>query len=64
MPRDKIKLVSKGKTKENKPTGTFYTTTKKKGAEKLKKKKFDPRAFNESTGKNGAHVLFEEDKIK
>ena len=64
MPRDRIKLKSKGKTEAGKPTGTFYTTTKTKGAEKLKKKKFDPRAFNEATGKNGAHVLFEEDKIK
>jgi ribosomal protein L33 len=66
MPRDKIKLVSKGKTKDGKPTKTFYTTTKNKrtSTEKLKRKKFDARAFNEATGKNGAHVLFEEDKIK
>ena len=66
MPRDKIKLVSRGKTKDGKATRTFYTTTKNKRltTEKLKKKKFDPRAYNENTGKNGAHVLFEEEKIK
>lgn len=68
MPRDKIKLVSRGKTKEGNATRTFYTTDKNKhspkGTEKLKKKKFDPRAFNEKTGTNGAHVLFEEEKMK
>lgn len=64
MPRDKIKLVSKGKTKDGKPTRTFYTTTKTKGAEKLKLNKFDPRAYDEKTDKTGVHVLFEEDKIK
>lgn len=66
MPRDKIKLVSRGKTKEGKATRTFYTTTKNKrlSTEKLRKKKFDPRAFNAETGKNGAHILFEEEKIK
>lgn len=66
MPRDKIKLTSKGKTKDGQPTRTFYTTTKNKqaNAEKLRKKKFDRRAFNEKTGKNGAHVEFTEEKIK
>ncbi len=66
MPRDKIKLVSKGRTKDGKPTRTFYTTTKNKktSTQKLSLKKFDPRAFNETTGRNGAHVDFVEDKIK
>ena len=64
--REKIKLVSTGKTKEGKKTGTFYTTTKNKRlhTEKMKTKKFDPRAFNEKTGKAGMHVEFKEDKIK
>jgi len=63
--RDKIKMLSTGKTKAGKPTGTFRTTTKNKklSTEKLKKKHFDPRAFNTATGKNGMHVLFEETKL-
>ena len=63
--RDKIKMLSTGKTKEGKPTGTFRTTTKnkKKTTEKLKMKCFDKRAFNPETGKNGAHVMFEETKL-
>lgn len=63
--RDKIKMLSSGKTKDGKPTGTFKTTTKNKkiSTEKLKKKFYDPRAFNATTGKNGMHVLFEETKL-
>lgn len=63
--RDKIKLLSTGKTKEGKPTGTFKTTSKnkKKTTEKIKKKFYDPRAYNSKTDKNGMHVLFEETKI-
>jgi large subunit ribosomal protein L33 len=63
--RDKIKMLSTGKTKEGKPTGTFKTTTKnkKKTTEKLKKKYYDPRAYDAKTGKSGKHVLFEETKI-
>lgn len=64
--REKIKLVSTGKTKEGKATGSYYTKTKNKRVktEKLVLKKFDPRAFNEKTGKCGAHVDFKEEKIK
>ena len=63
--RDKIKMVSTGLTKEGKKTGTFRTTTKNKRTmtEKLKKKHFDPRAYNAETGKAGMHVMFEEGKI-
>ncbi|OGT60145.1 MAG: 50S ribosomal protein L33 [Gammaproteobacteria bacterium RIFCSPHIGHO2_12_FULL_43_28] len=63
--RDKIKMVSTGKTKAGKKTGTFRTTTKnkKKTTEKLALKSYDPRAYNPETGKNGMHVLFEEGKI-
>jgi large subunit ribosomal protein L33 len=63
--RDKIKMLSSGKTKAGKPTGTFRTTTKnkKKTTEKLKLKSYDKRAFNAATGKEGMHVLFEETKI-
>lgn len=63
--RDKIKMLSTGKTKDGNPTGTFRTTTKnkKKTTEKLKMKHYDPRAWNATTGKNGVHVLFEETKL-
>jgi large subunit ribosomal protein L33 len=63
--RDKIKMLSTGKTQAGKATGTFRTTTKnkKKTTEKLKMKHYDPRAYNEKTGKAGKHVLFEETKI-
>lgn len=63
--RDKIKMLSTGKTKAGKPTGTFKTTTKNKKTttEKLKMKHYDPKAWNETTSKNGMHVLFEETKI-
>jgi large subunit ribosomal protein L33 len=63
--REKVKLNSTGKTKEGKPTGTYYTVTKnKKLPEKLELKKFDRRAFNAETGKCGMHVIFKEGKIK
>lgn len=63
--RDKIKMLSTGKTKAGKPTGTFRTTTKNKKltTEKLKKKHYDPRAYNAQADKNGMHVLFEETKL-
>jgi ribosomal protein L33 len=64
MPRDLIRLVSTGKTKDGNPTRTFYTTDEKKNAEKISKKKFDPRAYNEATGRNGAHVIFTKQKMK
>jgi large subunit ribosomal protein L33 len=64
--RDKIKLVSTGKTKDGKDTGFFYTTDKNKKTveKKLALKKFDPRAYNTETGKKGLYVLFREEKIK
>ncbi|MCL2326120.1 MAG: 50S ribosomal protein L33 [Proteobacteria bacterium] len=50
--RDKIRLVSEA------GTGYFYTTTKnrKKTPDKLRFKKYDPKA--------GRHVWFKEAKIK
>ncbi len=48
--RDIIKLVSTAET------GYFYTTTKKKGKDKLELKKFDPVVRK--------HVVFKEAKIK
>ncbi len=63
--REKVKMVSTGLTKEGSKTGTFRTTTKNKRTttEKLKKKYYDPRAYNAETGKSGMHVLFEEGKL-
>ena len=48
--REIIKLVSTA------DTGYFYTTTKKRGKDKLELKKFDPKIQK--------HVLFKEAKIK
>jgi large subunit ribosomal protein L33 len=61
-----IKLVSTGLKEDGQKTGYFKTTYKNKTntTEKLELKKFDPRAFNEKTGKCGMHVLFKEEKIK
>lgn len=63
--REKIKMLSTGKTKAGKSTGTFRTTTKnkRKTTEKLKMKSYDSRAYNSQTGKCGMHVIFEETKI-
>lgn len=62
----KIKMNSTGKTQEGNPTGIYYTTTKnpKNSPTKFKMKKFDRRAFNPETGKQGMHVEFEEGKVK
>jgi len=64
--REAVRMSSTGKNQKNKPTGTFRVTTrnkKKPGSEKLRKKYFDPRAFNAKTGKKGMHVVFEETKL-
>ncbi len=47
-------------------TGYFYVTSRnpRNTTEKLKIKKFDPRAINAETGKPGAHVEFEEKRNK
>jgi ribosomal protein L33 len=63
--RKLIRMKSTGKNQKGKPTGYFLTTSKSESdADKLKLKKYDPRAWNEKAGRNGMHVLFEEDKIK
>lgn len=63
--REKIMLLSTGKTKDGKPTGYFYTTYKNKRntTDKLQLKKFDPRAWNPATQKYGMYVTFKEKKI-
>lgn len=64
--REKIRLVSTGKTKAGKTTGTFYTSTKNKRntPDKMRIKKFDKRAWDEALQKSGAYVEFKEEKIK
>jgi ribosomal protein L33 len=64
--REKIKLVSQGKTQKQKPTGTYYTTTVNKASrvanKKLLLKKFDKRAW--VNDKQGGHVEFKEERLK
>ncbi len=64
--REIIKLVSTGKNKKGKNTGTYYTTVKNKRntTEKIELNKFDRRAHDPETGKTGMYVLFKESKIK
>lgn len=64
-PREKIMLLSTGKNKKGKPTGYFYTTNKNRRntVDKLECIKFDPRAWNDTTGRYGIHVKFVEKKI-
>ena len=64
--RVKIKLVSTGLNKAGKKTGYFKTTMKnpRNTTDKLRLKKFDPRAWNETTGRCGKVVEFKEEKVK
>lgn len=60
----KVRLVSTGKNAKGNPTGYAYYVKKGKNAtEKLKFRKYDPRAINPKTGKSGCHVDFEEKKL-
>ena len=65
MSRDLIKLISTGKNAKGALTKTFYTMLKNKKLhpEKMTLSKFDPRAFNEKTGRCGMHCEFVETKI-
>lgn len=64
--REKIKLKSTGKKKDGKSTGYYMTTTKNKRntPDKIKIRKFDPRAWDEQKQKHGMYCEFVEDKIK
>lgn len=67
MAAELVRLNSTGTKKDGKKTGYFKTTKidkKKMAGKKFRKKCFDPRAWNEKTGKHGMHVDFEEGKIK
>jgi large subunit ribosomal protein L33 len=54
--REKFKLVSTAILENGKPSKHFYTITRRKGAEKLKIKKYDPRVRR--------HVIYEQSKLK
>ena len=64
--REKIKLVSTGKRQDGKATGYYYTTMKNKRntPDKMRIRKFDPRAWHEEKQKYGCMVEFKEDKVK
>lgn len=64
--REKIRMNSTGKKKDGKSTGHFYTTTKNKRntPDKIRIKKFDPRAWNEKVQRHGMYVEYVEGKIK
>ena len=61
----KIRLVSTGKNAKGEATGYTYYINKnpRNQPEKMKFRKYDPRAVNPETGKPGMHVLFEEKKM-
>lgn len=65
-----IQLRSTGVKEDGSSTGYFKTTTKPtkatnpKNKEKLKLRKFDPRAWDAKRKRRGMHVLFVESKIK
>ena len=60
----KVRLVSTAQNKNGNPTGTTYYTKKGRNiTEKLKFKKYDPKAHDPETGKTGMHVQFEEKKL-
>lgn len=60
----KVRLVSTGTNAKGNPTGyTYYVKKGKNATEKLRMRKYDPRAINEKTGKTGAHVWHEEKKM-
>lgn len=64
--REKIRMISTGLNQKGKKTGYFKVVTKNKRntTEKLRKKYFDPRAWNELANRLGKHVEFVEDKMK
>lgn len=41
----------------------YYAKRNARAENKLRKRKFDPWAVNEETGKKGAHVWFDEKKM-
>jgi ribosomal protein L33 len=62
---EKIRLVSTGTNAKGNPTGFTYYIRKnvRNITEKMKFRKFDPRAINTGTGKPGMHVDFVEKKM-
>jgi len=63
--REKVMMMSTGKDKKGHDTKYSYTTYKNKRntTDKLKLRKFDPRAYNPANGRYGMYVEFVEKKI-
>ncbi len=61
----KIRLISTGKNAKGEPTGSTYYIAKnpRNQTEKMKFRKYDPRAIHPETGGKGAHCWFEEKKM-
>lgn len=59
----KVKLSSSGLRKDGKKTAYSKTTINSSSEKKLRLRKYDPYAWNESTGKNGMVVDFVQEKI-
>lgn len=60
-----VRLNSTGTNAKGNPTGYDYIKERnpRKQPEKLRMRKFDPRAIHPETGKPGCHVWFEEKKM-
>ena len=60
----KVRMESTGTKKDGTPTGfRYYKKVGRNLAEKLRLKKYDPRAWNEKTQNYGMHVYFEQKKM-
>lgn len=60
----KVRLVSPATNKNGNPTGTtYYVKRSAKATEKLRFRKYDPKAWNAEDSKQGMHVWFEEKKL-
>lgn len=60
----KVRLESTGTNKDGEPTGfRYYTKVGRNLTEKLELRKYDPRAWNEETGRPGKHVKFVQKKM-
>lgn len=62
--RKKVMMLSEGVDKKGRPTKSVYYTTKNSSdQEKLKLKKFDPKAYNATNGRLGMPAIFNEKKL-
>jgi large subunit ribosomal protein L33 len=60
----KVRLVSPATNKNGNPTGTtYYVKRSPQATEKLKMRKYDPKAWDADASKAGMHVEFTEKKL-